>query len=138
MSISPRVEQGGSKYSHLRRIIMYKNRKVDLVWGSILPKIRVASKKVLNKSYSKLNFIQKSPRTHISISPQSGARGPKRFPSLQNNTFGEPFLTLRSGSIVTNEAQPRCDYCQLKTFTEVGLDTPNSISGGGTQDGRNQ
>ncbi len=51
------VELGGSKDSHLCQIIMYKNGKVDSVWGSTLPKIRIASKKALNKSYAKLNFV---------------------------------------------------------------------------------
>ncbi len=64
---------------------MYKNGKVDSFQGSTLPKIRIASKKALNKSCSKLNFIPKCPRTHMSIFPQSGARWLERFPSLQNN-----------------------------------------------------
>ncbi len=36
-------------------------------------------KKASNKSYSKLNFIQKSPRAHLSISPRSNARGLERL-----------------------------------------------------------
>ncbi len=39
----------------------YSKWKVDSVWGSTQPKIRVTSKKALNKSCSKLNFVQKSP-----------------------------------------------------------------------------
>ncbi len=46
MSISPRSEARGSKDSYLCKIIMYKNGKVDPVWGSTQPKIRIASKKL--------------------------------------------------------------------------------------------
>ncbi len=49
------------------------------------PEIRIASKKVLNKSCSKLNFVQESPRARMSIFPWSGARGRERFPYLKNN-----------------------------------------------------
>ncbi len=38
-------------------------------WGSQLPKIRITSKKERNKSCSALNFVQKSPRGHLSIYP---------------------------------------------------------------------
>ncbi len=34
----------------------------------MLPKIRITSKKASNKSCSELNFMQKSPRAHTSIS----------------------------------------------------------------------
>ncbi len=43
---------------------MYKNGKVDSVWGLTPSKIRIALKKDLNKSCLKLNFVQKSPRAH--------------------------------------------------------------------------
>ncbi len=43
----------------------------------MLLKIRVSPKKASNKSYSELNFVQKSLRAHVSISLQSGARGLK-------------------------------------------------------------
>ncbi len=43
MCIPPGVGLGGSKDSHLRKIIMYKNGKVDSVWRSTLPKISIAS-----------------------------------------------------------------------------------------------
>ncbi len=49
-----------------------QNEKVFSVWGSTQPKIRIASKKALNKNCSKLNFVQKRPRAHISISPVIG------------------------------------------------------------------
>ncbi len=39
----------------------------------MLPKIHINSKKASNESCSKLNFVQKSPQAHISISPRSGA-----------------------------------------------------------------
>ncbi len=40
---------------------------------------RIAAKKPSNKSCSALNFVQKSPPRHMSISPQSGASGLKKF-----------------------------------------------------------
>ncbi len=69
---------------------MYKNGKVDSVWGPTLPKIRIASKTASSKSCLKLNFVQKSQRTHMSISPQSGAWGIERFTSLKNNDIQKP------------------------------------------------
>ncbi len=57
-----------------------------LVWGSMLPKICIASKIALNKSSSKLNFVLKNQQAHMSISPRNGARRLERFPSLKNNT----------------------------------------------------
>ncbi len=59
MSTSPRSGARGSKDSHLCKIIVYKNGKVDSVWDSTLPKIRIASKKALNNSCLKLNSEQK-------------------------------------------------------------------------------
>ncbi len=41
-------------------------------------------KKASNKSYSYLNFLQKSPRAHMSIFHRSGDRGLKRCASLKN------------------------------------------------------
>ncbi len=37
------------------------------------------TKKALNKSCSELNFVQKSLQEHMSISPQSGARGARKI-----------------------------------------------------------
>ncbi len=51
-----------------------QNGKVDSVWGSTQPKIHVASKKALNKSCLKLNFVRKSRRAHMSIFLQCVAR----------------------------------------------------------------
>ncbi len=62
-----------------------QNGKVDSVWGSRPPKICIASKKALNESCSTLNFVQKSPQAHMSISSQSRARRLERYPSLKNN-----------------------------------------------------
>ncbi len=45
----------------------------------LLPKICITSKKASHKSCSELNFVQKSPRVHMSISPQSGARALERL-----------------------------------------------------------
>ncbi len=50
------------------------------LWGSTLPKIRILQKKVVDKSSSESNFVQKILRAHISISPRSGARGFKDLP----------------------------------------------------------
>ncbi len=82
MSISPYSGARDSKDSHLWKIIMYKNGKVDSVWGSMPPKTRITSKIALNKSCSKLNFIQKSVRAHMPIFPRSEARGPSLWFSL--------------------------------------------------------
>ncbi len=41
-----------------RNIILYWNVKVDSVWGSTLPKIRIIWEKALNKSGWALNFAQ--------------------------------------------------------------------------------
>ncbi len=57
--------------------------KVDSLWGSMVPKINIISKKGLNKCCSELNFVQKSLQAHLSISNQSGARGLERYPSLK-------------------------------------------------------
>ncbi len=54
-----RVELRGTKDSHHWNIIMYKNGKVDSVWGSTLPKIRIIWENTSNKSCSELNSIQK-------------------------------------------------------------------------------
>ncbi len=40
-------------------------------------------KKTLNKRCSELNFVQKSPREHMFISPQSGASGLERLICLK-------------------------------------------------------
>ncbi len=44
----------------------------------MLAKIRVTSEKASNKSCWELNFVWRSPRAHMSIFPQSGARGLQR------------------------------------------------------------
>ncbi len=61
-----------------------QNGKVDSVWSSTPPKIRIGSKKASNKTCLKLNFVQKNLRAHMSIFPRSGARGLERFPFLKN------------------------------------------------------
>ncbi len=43
LSIYLEVELGGPKGCRFWNIIMYKNGKVDSVWGSMLPKIRIIS-----------------------------------------------------------------------------------------------
>ncbi len=63
ISLSPPwVELGGSKDQYIWNLIMYKNGKLDSLWGSMLPKIRITSKKASNNSCSELNFVQKTSR----------------------------------------------------------------------------
>ncbi len=71
------------EWANVRILTNIQNGKVDSVWGSTQPKICVASKKALNKSCSKLNFVQKSLQGHKSIFPRSKGRGLERFPSLK-------------------------------------------------------
>ncbi len=61
-------------------IIMYWNEKEDKLEGLTLPKIPIISKKGSNKSCWRLNFLQKTVRSHVSISSQSGARALQRLP----------------------------------------------------------
>ncbi len=56
----PRVEPAVSKDQYIWNLIMYKNGKLDSLWGSTMPKICISSKKASNKSCSELNFVQKS------------------------------------------------------------------------------
>ncbi len=63
---------------------MYRNGKLDSLWGSMFPKIRITRQKASNKSCLELNFIQKSPRAHMSISPTSGAREFQRSVCLKS------------------------------------------------------
>ncbi len=58
--------------------ILYCTKTANYFLGLNTAEIRILLKKASNKSCSELNFIQKSPRAHMSISPQSGARGLKR------------------------------------------------------------
>ncbi len=60
--------------------------KIHSLQGWMLPKIHVTSEKASNKSCSELNFVPKSLRAHMSISPQSGARGLERLILLKYNT----------------------------------------------------
>ncbi len=66
-----------------------------LAWT--LPKIRITSKKASNKSCLKLNFIQKSPGAHMSISPWSGARGLERLASSNYYSEGKQKITFNLG-----------------------------------------
>ncbi len=61
---------------------MYCKRKVDSFYGSMLLKIPIILKNVLNKSCCELNFLQEPQWTHISISPGSGAKGSKGWSML--------------------------------------------------------
>ncbi len=74
MSISPSSGARGLRRFHFQNMKMYQNGKVDSLWGSTLPKIRITSKNALNKSCSQLNFVQESQWACMYISPRSGAR----------------------------------------------------------------
>ncbi len=66
--LSPnRAELGASKDWYSYYIIWYWNCKLL----ALLPKIRITSKKASNESCSKLNFVQKSPRASMYISPRA-------------------------------------------------------------------
>ncbi len=52
----PRVELEGSKDQYVWNLIMYRNGKLDSLWGSTLPKIHFLWKKASDKSCSKSNF----------------------------------------------------------------------------------
>ncbi len=55
----------------------------------MLPKMRITSKKVSNKSCSEFNLVHKSLRVHMSISLQSGGRGLERLASLKYYSIGK-------------------------------------------------
>ncbi len=65
MSISP---QNGAEGLERYPYYNVENGKVDSLWGSTLPKIRIASKKSSYKCYSELNFVRKGLQAHVSIS----------------------------------------------------------------------
>ncbi len=77
MFISPRSEARGSKNGHFWIITIYWNGKVDSLSGWMMSKLPIILKNCSNKSCWELNFIQKSQRAHMSISPRSGAKGSK-------------------------------------------------------------
>ncbi len=59
---------------------MYRNGKLGSLYGSMLPITRMISKKAKNKSCLELNFVQKSPRAHLSTPPpRSEVRGLERL-----------------------------------------------------------
>ncbi len=81
ISIFPR--SGGRGLERFPSLKYNNVQEVDSVCGSMPPKIRISSKKALNKSCSKLNFIQKSSRVHMSIAPRSRARGKINISALR-------------------------------------------------------
>ncbi len=80
---SPRVHISASPRSRARGLERFpslknkngENWKSRFSLGPNAAKNRHRIKKASNKSCLSLNFVQKSPGAHISISPQSGARG---------------------------------------------------------------
>ncbi len=69
MSLSPPgVELGAPKICHSRFTLeLNTDKSIDYIENSSI------------KSFSKLNFLQKPYRAHMSISPNSGAAGLQRF-----------------------------------------------------------
>ncbi len=72
------VKLGGSKDCHLWNI-MFKNGKVDSLWGSMLLKIRVISRNASYKSCWASNSVQKIQWAHMSTALQSGSRRLQRL-----------------------------------------------------------
>ncbi len=70
------VELGCSKDQYIWHLLTYRNGKLGSLYGLTMPKVRI-SRKAWNKSCLELNFLQKSPRAHLSIYPRSGARASK-------------------------------------------------------------
>ncbi len=80
MSISPRNEA-----RELQRLPCFKyynllKQESRFTVGLTPPKLPIISKNVSNRSCRKLNFVQKTQCTHMSISPGSGAREHQRWP----------------------------------------------------------
>ncbi len=93
---------------------MYYNGDVCSLWGSTLPKVRITSKKASNKSCSKLNFAQKSPRAYTSISPMSGARGLQRSVCLKSYNVQKPKLDSLCGLML-----PKISILRKKLWIKV-------------------
>ncbi len=66
--------------------------KVDSVWSSTLPKIRITSKKDWNKNCSELIFIRKSLREYMSIFPPLPPYGTKTKSCRALNSIQSPQL----------------------------------------------
>ncbi len=69
----------GAKDCHFQNVKMYKNGKVDSLKASMLPKIRIISKKVSSKSCSGFNFVQKRQcaHTYVYLSQECSNGAPK-------------------------------------------------------------
>ncbi len=76
---SPGMELGAPKIAIFWNLLMFRNRKVDSLWGSMLLKILTISNNAPNKSRWALNSIQKSQRVHMSTTLQSGAKELRRL-----------------------------------------------------------
>ncbi len=61
-------------------IFNVQKREIRFTLGLDAAKNTYFTKKVADKSSSESNFVQKSPRAHMSISPSSGAGSPKDLP----------------------------------------------------------
>ncbi len=73
-----------------------------------LPKIHVTYEKTSNKSCSELNFVRKSPRVHMSISPHSGARELKKLIWFKYN------IVLKSKNTFTLELNTAKNMCHIQ------------------------
>ncbi len=79
MSISPQIgARGLDRYPSLKYNVEKRKSRFTLGINVAENKHRI-QKKGSNKRCVELNFVQKSLRTHMSISPQSGARGLERY-----------------------------------------------------------
>ncbi len=77
-------------------------------------KIRIAAKKPSNKSWSALNFVQKSARGHMAIFPRSGARGLESFIRLKYYIYrnDKKYIPFRAQHCGKYASQPK--YLQIK------------------------
>ncbi len=85
MSISPPSRGMGLQSFIWLLYYMVLKLQITFIWGTRLPKIHIISKKALNESCSKLNFVQKGLGACMSISNQSGAMTLERSIWLKYN-----------------------------------------------------
>ncbi len=84
MSISHQSGSGGLKrYASLKSFNVQK-WEIRFILGLDALKNTHPSGKGSNKCCLESNFEQKSPQAYMSIFPQSGATGPKKYPSLEH------------------------------------------------------
>ncbi len=79
----PWVELLGSKDQYVWNLIMYRNRKLDSLWGSTLPKIPITSKNLQIKVVRKWILYKKVTSAYVYPS-FSGAKGLQRSVCLKS------------------------------------------------------